>query len=101
MKDIRHVVFHKPGAKWDHSKSFFEQDGLDGHVGHYRKLLADGKLALGGPFLDDHSGGMMVPVNAMTEEEVRDFAEADPAVKAGLLQFEIRPWLVAMSPAPK
>jgi uncharacterized protein YciI len=96
MKDIRHVVFHKPGPKWDHTKSFFEQEGLDAHVGHYRKLLANGKLFAGGPFLDDRSGGMMIPVAAMTEEEVRDFAEADPTVKGGLLQFEIRPWLVAM-----
>jgi uncharacterized protein YciI len=96
MKDIRRVVFHKPGPKWDHAKSFFEQEGLDAHVGHYKKLLTDGKLAMGGPFLDDHSGGMMIPIATMTEEQVRDYAESDPAVKAGLLEFEIRPWLVAM-----
>jgi len=39
---------------------------------------------------------MMIPVAAMTEEEVRDYAEADPAVKAGLLEMEIRPWMAAM-----
>jgi uncharacterized protein YciI len=96
MKDIRHVVFHRPGPKWDHAKSFFEQEGLDGHIAHYRKLLADGKLAMGGPYLDDKSGGMMIPVAAMTEEQVRDYAEADPTVKSGLLLYEIRQWLVAM-----
>jgi uncharacterized protein YciI len=96
MKDIRHVVFHRPGPKWDPGKSFFKQEGLDGHVGHYRELLAAGKLSMGGPFLDETSGGMMVPVAAMTEEEVRDFAEADPAVKSGLLHYELRSWMVAM-----
>ncbi len=96
MKDIRHVVFHKPGPKWDHGKSFFDQEGLDGHVGHYHQLLTQGKLFAGGPYLDDKSGGMMIPVAAMTEEQVRDFAEADPCVKSGLLVIEIRPWLVAM-----
>ena len=96
MKDIRHVVFHQPGPKWDHAKSFFEQAGLEGHVAHYRELLAQGKLAMGGPFMDDRSGGMMIPVASMTEEEVRDYAEADPAVKAGLLEVEIRPWMAAM-----
>jgi hypothetical protein len=50
MKDIRYVVFHKPGPKWDHTKSFFEQEGLDGHVGLYHQLLAAGKLAMGGSF---------------------------------------------------
>jgi hypothetical protein len=39
---------------------------------------------------------MMVPVAAMTGEAMRDFAEADPTVKSGLLQIEIRPWLLAM-----
>jgi uncharacterized protein YciI len=98
MKDIRYVVFHQPGPKWDHAKSFFEQEGLDGHVGHYRQFQAQGKLAWGGPFLDDKSGGMMVPVADLTEEEVRDFAESDPAVKSGLLLYEIRPWLLALRP---
>jgi hypothetical protein len=44
------------------------------------------------------SGGMMIPVAAMTEEEVRDYAEADPCVQSSLLHDEIRPWLVAMKP---
>jgi len=56
MKDIRNVVFHKPGPKWDHTKSFFDQEGLEGHIAHYRELLQKGKLAMGGPFLDDRSG---------------------------------------------
>lgn len=46
-----------------------------------------GRLALGGPFLDD-SGGMMVAVPVAAE---------DPAVKSGLLRYTVRPWLVAMT----
>lgn len=51
-----------------------------------------GRLALGGPFLDD-SGGMMVAVPAVTRQEL----EEDPAVKSGLLRFTLRPWLVGMT----
>jgi uncharacterized protein YciI len=39
---------------------------------------------------------MMVPVAGISEEEVRRIAESDPAVKAGLLEVEVRPWYVAM-----
>jgi uncharacterized protein YciI len=96
MKDIRYVVFHSPGSAWDHGKPFFEQAGLDLHVGYFGQLLGEGKVAMGGPHLDGKSGGMMIPVAGLSEDEVRAIAEADPAIKSGLLRFEIRPWLLAM-----
>ncbi len=96
MKDIRYVVIHSPGPAWKQGTPIFEQPGLQGHIDHYRKLHADGKLALGGPFLDGGAGGMMVPEAGLSEAEVRAFAEADPAVKSGLLKAEIRPWMIGM-----
>ena len=54
----------------------------------------------GGPFLDETSGGMMVPAAGVSEAEIRAFADADPAVKSGLLKFEIRRWMVAMQKQP-
>ena len=78
-------------------KGMFEQEGLQEHVAHYRKLLEAGKLAMGGPYLDEYSGGMMIPAAGLTEEEIRAFANEDPAVKSGLLKAEVRPWLVGMS----
>lgn len=65
------------------------------HVDYYRRLLDAGKLSLGGPFLDD-SGGMMISVPGASLEEMKNLAEADPAVKVGLLQAIVRPWLVGM-----
>lgn len=93
--DIRAVVFHKPGLAWKAGVPFREQPGVQAHVDHYRKLLEQGKLALGGPFLDD-GGGMMIAQPGVTLDEARDFAAADPAVKSGLLAFEVKPWMVAM-----
>lgn len=96
MPDIRYVVMHRPGPRWQADVPLFEQQGLQAHVEHYRQLLAQGKLALGGPFLDAAAGGMMVPTAGLDETEIRTFAAADPAVVSGLLTFELRQWMVGM-----
>lgn len=96
MPDIRYVVMHQPGPRWQAGVPLFEQQGLQAHVDHYRQLLAQGRLALGGPFLDAAAGGMMVPTAGLGEAEIRAFAEADPAVVSGLLTFELRQWMVGM-----
>lgn len=99
MKDIRYVVLHRPGPQWQAGKSMFEQSGLDAHVAHYRQWLEQGKLVLGGPHLDAGGGGMMVPEAGLAELEVSAFAQADPAVRSGLLVAEVRPWLIGMRKA--
>ena len=93
---VRYVVFHRPGPKWKPGVDFREQAGVGEHVRHYRLLHEQGKLELGGPFLLQNAGGMMVATKEVQQEELEAFAAADPAVQAGLLLFEIRPWLTAM-----
>ena len=93
---IRYVVFHKPGPAWKTGVDFREQPGVREHVQHYAKLHAQGKLELGGPFLLPDAGGMMVATKDVSREELDAFAASDPAVGAGLLIYEIRPWLTAM-----
>jgi uncharacterized protein YciI len=97
MKDIRCVILHAPGPKWQAGKDMFEQDGLSEHVDHYRKLQQAGKLALGGPFLGGADSSMMVPEAGLTFEEIEAFALADPTVVSGLLKAEVRQWLIGMS----
>lgn len=97
MKDIRFVVLHSPGPAWLPGKTLFEQPGVREHVEHYMKFLEAGKLALGGPHLDNMAGGMMIPSAGVSEEEVTSYAAEDPAVKSGLLLAQVRPWLIGMS----
>jgi uncharacterized protein YciI len=73
-----------------------QQQGVGEHIQHYLKLHELGKLQLGGPFLVPDVGGTMVTTKDITREEIEAFAAADPAVKSGLLIFEIRPWMTAM-----
>ena len=95
-RPIRYVVIHKPGPKWQHGVDFRQQEGVGEHVQHYLKLYEQGKLELGGPFLIADMGGMMVATKYVTQEEIEAFAAADPAVKSGLLIYEVRPWMTAM-----
>jgi uncharacterized protein YciI len=93
---IRYVVFHRRGSKWQGGVDFREQVGVMEHVQHYLKFHEQGKLELGGPFLLQDAGGMMVATRDVSGEELESFAAADPAVESGLLINEIRPWLTAM-----
>ena len=95
-RPVRFVIFHKPGPKWKNGVDYREQDGVDEHVQHYLKLHAQEKLQLGGPFLLPDVGGMMVTTKGVSQSEIEAFAAADPAVKSGLLIYEIRPWMTAM-----
>ena len=96
MKPTQFVVMHVPGTTWKAGLPAFEQEGLQAHVSHYASLLKQGKLVMGGPFLDAKSGGIMVAEVGVSEQELRAFAGEDPAVKSGLLSFEVRPWLAGL-----
>jgi uncharacterized protein YciI len=95
-RPVRYVVFHRPGPKWQPGIDFREQAGVGEHVQHYLKLHKQGKLELGGPFLTQDAGGMMVATKDVSQAELDAFAAADPAVRSGLLTYEVRPWLTAM-----
>ena len=93
---VRHVVIHKPGPNWQTGVDFREQPGVMEHVKHYAMLHEQGKLLMGGPFMDPNSGGMMVAIEAVTKEELVSFANQDPAIQSGLLTFEVKTWYIPM-----
>ncbi len=93
---VRYVVLHTPGPAWRRGLDFRQQKGVPEHVAHYRKLHEEGKLEMGGPFLVPDTGGMMVPIKGVGQEEIEAFAAADPAVHSGVLRYEVRPWYTAI-----
>jgi uncharacterized protein len=64
----------------------------DGHMANINKMAKDGKLLCAGPFADEKGGGIFV-LNIKTVEEGKKLLDGDPAVKAGRLIYEIRPWM--------
>lgn len=65
------------------------------HVNYMASFMADKTLVIGGPFMDN-SGGMMV-CSASDFEEAKRIANDDPAVMAGLLNLEVKAWMVPMA----
>lgn len=91
-----YVLFHTPGSSWAEGLGFREQPGVGEHVNYMFSFAESGKLVIGGPFLDD-SGGMMV-LRAESMEEAEQIANADPSVQSGLLKVHVKEWFVPMSP---
>lgn len=71
---------------------------LEAHLAYQIDLEARGIMFGAGPFADDTEtdwqGEGMVIVRAVSLEEAKAIAEADPMHKSGARTFRIRPWLL-------
>jgi uncharacterized protein len=63
-----------------------------GHMDNMGKMAKEGKLLVAGPFGDDGDWRGIFILDCATKEEAEALVKADPAVQAGRLGYEIRPW---------
>jgi uncharacterized protein YciI len=96
---VYQVLFHRAGPAWLAGMEFREQPQVGLHVGFMAALAEEGRLVLGGPFLDAASEGDVVGMAIVDFGSPADAAKraaADPSLAAGLLTVEVRPWLAPM-----
>lgn len=62
------------------------------HLSNIRRLAEEGKLILAGPFMDEGEVRGIYIFDVRTIEEARKLTETDPAIQAGRLEMELRPW---------
>lgn len=62
------------------------------HLDNIRRLAEEGKLVLAGPFMDTGELRGLYVFDVRTVEEARKLTQTDPAVEAGRLEMELRPW---------
>jgi uncharacterized protein YciI len=69
------------------------QEIQKGHLAYMDELHKQGKLVAAGPFGDSGTMRGIVIYRVKTVEEARQLAAGDPAVKAGRLTIDARPWV--------
>lgn len=62
------------------------------HMANIGRMAEAGKLVLAGPFLDDGELRGIYVFNVKTIEEARELTASDPAIQAGSLVMELKPW---------
>lgn len=67
----------------------------DGHMANITRLHKMGKILVAGPFGDDSNWRGIFIFDCSTKEEVEEYLKTDPAIKAGRLGYDIRPWYTA------
>jgi len=64
-----------------------------GHLGYMEGLYKEGKLPIAGPFGENSDWRGLVIYRVKTVVEAKELAAGDPAVKAGRLVIDARPWM--------
>jgi uncharacterized protein YciI len=66
-----------------------------GHLANITKLYEEGKIKVAGPFGDNGDWLGIFIFDCETKEECEQLLKTDPAVAAGRLSYDIRPWYTA------
>ncbi len=62
------------------------------HLDNIMRLADEGKLILAGPFMDNDDVRGIYIFDVTTIEEAKKLTETDPAIQAGTLIMELKPW---------
>ncbi len=92
MKSYFFVILKTGNNKTDDKNLISES--FRGHMDNINRLVKENKLIVAGPFgkNDKNYRGLFILNNIKTMEEAKDLLQTDPAIKIGLLDFEIFTW---------
>lgn len=85
-----HMCLLKRGPNYN--AAGMPKDLKSAHIANVMSLFESGKVVIAGPLGDDSDIVGVFVFRAKSAEEARDWAEADPAVKAGFFKAEMHPW---------
>jgi len=82
------------GGKWTPEKTPATEQLQKDHIANIVRLAELKKLVVAGPFGDNGTLRGIFVFKVGSLEEARALSETDPAVKAGRLAIDVRPWMV-------
>ena len=85
-----HMALLTHGPKYN--AAGMSKDLLAAHIANVTSLLESGKAVIAGPLGDDSDIAGVLVFRAKSAVEALEWAEADPAVKAGFFKAEMHPW---------
>lgn len=88
------VIEYDPGPEWEEGKPVFEQD-LQAHGGYMFGLQEEGTLLLGGPYLDDTGGLVLMLADDL--DAAKEVLASDPAIEEGVFSGEVHPYYPAFN----
>lgn len=95
MKFTRaYFAFLTRGDKWSPEKTSQSEELQKAHLANIVRLAEEKKLVVAGPFGGNNRLRGIFVFKVGSLEEAQELARTDPAVQAGRLALEIRPWLV-------
>jgi uncharacterized protein YciI len=87
-----HMALLKRGPQWTADKTPQMKEVLAQHHAYFTSLLDSGKAVIGGPLTDEAEIRGLYVLRAKSASEARNWADGDPAVKAGYFSVEMHPW---------
>lgn len=87
------LVILKTGTNTTATKALIN-DSFRGHLDNINKLVLEGKIIIAGPLGKNEKlyRGIFVLNNIRTSEEANKILQTDPAIKQGLLDYDIYAW---------
>lgn len=87
------LVILKTGANTTADKEQISES-FRGHLDNINRLVEQGKLVVAGPLAqnDQQYRGIFILNNVSTKEEAERLLDTDPAIKNGLLDYDIFTW---------
>jgi len=87
------LVILKTGTNTSTEKEFINES-FRGHMNNINRLVEEGKLIVAGPFEKNENNyrGIFVLNNIESIDDAKKLLQTDPAIKNGLLDYEIFSW---------
>lgn len=99
MPDSLFVCLSSAGPARDLALPTRQQPYWDEHAAFIDRLVADGRIALGGPLPDE--GGALLVVRAADERAVRELLATDPWYVRGVLRLDaVKRWEIFIDELP-